>query len=101
MKKLVTPKFKSEAEEAKWWHKHMAAVEQNLAHAVESGTAQRSGPSRVLKEHRESRNITIRVAKEDIERAQRIAQQKGIGYQTYLKMLMKEGLDRDEERKAG
>jgi hypothetical protein len=30
MKKLVVPKFATEAEEAKWWDEHMGAVGENL-----------------------------------------------------------------------
>ncbi|SPE29150.1 conserved hypothetical protein [Candidatus Sulfopaludibacter sp. SbA6] len=34
-----------------------------------------------------------------LERAQKLAEKKGIGYQTYRKMLLREALDR-EQRKA-
>ena len=61
MKKLVVPKFATEAEEAKWWDEHMRAVGENLIAAMKSGTAHRGGPRRVLQERRESRNITIRM----------------------------------------
>ena len=44
---------------------------------------------------REPKNITIRVAISDIERARALAAQKGIGYQTLMKMLLKEALDRE------
>ena len=36
----------------------------------------------------------------DIERARRLAEKKGIGYQTYMKILLREALDR-EDRKTG
>jgi predicted DNA binding CopG/RHH family protein len=36
----------------------------------------------------------------EIERARTLADKKGIGYQTYMKMLLREALDR-ETRKAG
>lgn len=47
-----------------------------------------------------SRNITIRMQEADIERVRRLAEKKGIGYQTYMKILLREALDR-EDRKAG
>ena len=47
-----------------------------------------------------SRNITIRMQEGDIERARRLAEKKGIGYQTYMKILLREALDR-EDRKTG
>ena len=100
MKRLVAPKFQSEAEEAKWWDDHMDIVGENLLEAMRKGTAHRGGPAALL---RETRNITIRIANSDIERARKLAAQKGIGYQTYMKMLLREGLDREEKRarKAG
>ena len=93
MKKLVVPKFSTEAEEAKWWDRHLDVVGSNLVEAIRTGTAKHGGPSRVIQERRESKNITIRVAIADIERARVLAAKKGIGYQTYMKMLLKEALD--------
>jgi len=104
MKKLVVPKFDNEAKEAKWWDDHMDVVEANLVEAMKNGTAHRGGPRQVLKERRESKNITIRMPIADITRAQGLAEKKGIGYQTYMKMLLHEALDREERqprRKAG
>jgi predicted DNA binding CopG/RHH family protein len=53
----------------------------------------------VIQEKRDSKNITIRMAVSEIERARALAGRKGIGYQTYIKMLLREALDR-EARKA-
>ena len=99
MKKLKVPKFATEAEEAKWWDDHMDVVEANLVEGIKTGVAQRGGPRRAIQEGRESKNITIRVAIPDIERARALAAKKGIGYQTMMKMLLKEALDR--ESRAG
>jgi hypothetical protein len=99
MKKLAVPKFASEADEAKWWDDHTGAVEDNLVEAIKSGRAGRGGPQRVIQEKRDSKNITIRMAVSEIERARALAGRKGIGYQTYIKMLLREALDR-EARKA-
>jgi hypothetical protein len=95
MKKLKIPTFRTEAEEAKWWDAHMASVAANLAEGMKAGTAHRGGPRRVIQERRESKNITIRVALDDIERARELAAQRGIGYQTLMKMLLKQALDRE------
>ena len=94
MKKLVVPKFATETEEAKWWDRHMDVVGKNLVGAIRSRSAKRGGPRRLIQERRESKNITIRVAVVDIERARILASERGIGYQTYMKMLLKEALDR-------
>jgi predicted DNA binding CopG/RHH family protein len=103
MKKLEIPRFATEAEEAKWWHDHRALVDANLVEAMRKGTAHRGGPLRLLQERRESKNITIRMPIADIARVQGLAEQKGVGYQTYMKMLLREALDREERqrRKAG
>lgn len=98
MKKLVVPKFKTEAEEAAWWDRHMDVVEENLIEAVESGTARQGTAQRVLAEARESKNITIRMPLADIERARRLSAKKGLGYQTYMKMLLHESLNQEETR---
>ena len=95
MKKVKVPRFATEAAEAKWWDDHMDAVEANLVEAIKTGAAQRGGPRRVIQERRASKNITIRVATADIERARALAAKKGIGYQTLMKMLLKEALDRE------
>ncbi len=100
MKKLVVPKFANEKAEANWWDHHMKMVEGNLVRAMKTGSVTRGGPRRVIQERRESKNITIRVPVGDIERARALAAKKGLGYQTYMKMLLKEALDR-ESRKAG
>jgi predicted DNA binding CopG/RHH family protein len=62
---------------------------------MKDGTVHYGGPAASL---RETRNITIRIANSDIERARKLAEKKGIGYQTYIKMLLREGLDREEKR---
>jgi len=91
------PKFKTEKEEAEWWDAHMEMVGEELLKAIEDGTARRGTAQRLVKEARASRNITIRIAISDIERARKLAEKKGIGYQTYMKMLLREGLDREEK----
>ena len=100
MNKLVVPKFVNEKQEAKWWDDRMDVVEDNLVEAIKTGVARRGGPKRVIQERRESKNITIRVPVVDIERARALAEKRGLAYQTYMKMLLKEALDR-ESRKAG
>lgn len=98
MKKLVVPKFATEAEEAKWWDEHMDVVGENLIAGLKNGTAHRGGPGRVLQEHRESRNITIRMPLADLQAAREMAQEKGLPYQTYMKMLLHQALEK--ERRA-
>ncbi len=44
---------------------------------------------------------TIRLDQEDIARARALAEQKGLRYQTYLKMLLRESLLKEEKKMAG
>jgi len=94
------PKFTTEAAEARWWDRNIKMVEKELAAALKRGTAQRGTAQRLVREARESKNITIRIPVAEIQRARVLAEKKGIGYQTYMKMLLREALDR-EARKAG
>lgn len=82
------PKFKSEAEEARWWDEHKEMVKENLIQAMRDGTAQRGTRQRLIREARESKNITIRMPIADIERARKLSAKKGLGYQTLIKMLL-------------
>lgn len=93
---LKTPKFANESEEARWWATHP----NEIAHAFESaaaegrlgrGTAARKGTTPTT---------TIRLDPQDVSRAKEQAERKGLRYQTYLKMLLREALLK-EERKAG
>jgi predicted DNA binding CopG/RHH family protein len=97
MKKMTIPAFETESEEAKWWDRHMGAVESRLKEGMKKRTLKKGGPRRVILERRQSKNITIRFALAEIERARAVANKKGIGYQTLMKMLVKEGLDRESE----
>ena len=86
---LIVPAFKSEAEEAAWWDANPDFATEVLARAKAEGTAGRLPPMK---------SISIRFPPGDIARARRVAERKGIGYQTLVKMLVHEGLDREERR---
>ncbi len=45
------------------------------------------------------RPVTIRLATDDIEAARGLAAKKGIGYQTYIKLLLREALERESGRR--
>ena len=38
-----------------------------------------------------------RVPADDLDRARRVAERKGLPYQTYMKLLLREGLNREEK----
>lgn len=80
------PKFKSEAEEAAWWDAHEEYIVDRLK--------KYGRVVRPLQAEAPTKAISIRVPVDDLERAQAIAREKGIGYQTVLKEAIREGLKR-------
>jgi predicted DNA binding CopG/RHH family protein len=94
------PKFKNESEEADWWASRAgrAYVEQKFADHQSSGTKPR-GSSLVAKMNQKSSvQIAIRLPQADLAQARKLAERKGLGYQTLLKMLVHEGLVREARR---
>ncbi len=96
--KLTAPEFANETAEAEWWYENRDQVEGNLADAIERGTAEHGSVQRLAKDARLSKNITIRLSLEDLERARQLSATRGLAYQTYIKMLLHEALDREEKR---
>jgi predicted DNA binding CopG/RHH family protein len=93
-------KFKSESEEADWWASRAGReyVKQNAADAQSDGNKPR-GSSLVTKMNRKSSvQIAIRLPQADLAQARKLAERKGLGYQTLLKMLVHEGLARETRR---
>ena len=101
------PAFKNESEEADWWAsregrdyaKQKSAVNQEATQTRSQG--QKIGGSRLVDNLNRKRSvqIAIRLPEADIEQARKIASRKGIGYQTLLKMLVHEGLEREGKRR--
>jgi predicted DNA binding CopG/RHH family protein len=94
------PRFRSESAEADWWASPAgrAYVKQRAAQARSKGN--KVGGSRLVAKLNEksSIQIAIRLPATDLARARKIADRKGIGYQTLLKMLVHEGLGREARR---
>jgi predicted DNA binding CopG/RHH family protein len=68
---------------------------------VKQKSAVKIGGSRLVDNLKRKRSvqIAIRLPEADIEQARKIASRKGIGYQTLLKMLVHEGLERESKRR--
>ncbi len=103
-KSLQMPMFKSESEEADWWAsppgrayvKRKSAAAQSKRALKGSGAG---GSSLVAKlKKKSSVQIAIRLPEADLAQARKVAERKGIGYQTLLKMLVREGLTREARR---
>jgi predicted DNA binding CopG/RHH family protein len=94
------PKFRSEAEEARWWDQHKEQTATWTERAIQSGktTTLSAVMDKALKREGTTPTVSIRIAPGDIARARGLAEKKGLRYQTYLKMLLHEALDREERR---
>jgi predicted DNA binding CopG/RHH family protein len=98
-KKLVIPTFESEREESLWWKKYRAAVEADLRAAMRKGkTVSLDDVMSQARRKKQLLPVTIRLASEDIAAARQLADNKGIGYQTYIKVLLHEALRRETIR---
>jgi len=96
-KTIEVPKFANEEEEANWWSSRegRAFLKQKAA------TRKRSAKgSRLVTKLNKTRSVQIalRLPEPDVEKARELAQRKGIGYQTLIKMLVHEGLRREARR---
>ena len=88
-----TPRFRSEREEAEWWDAHPEVITALFLKAQKEGKIKRLPVVRGA-----TRSVTIRVPIADIEAAREIAEKRGLPYQTYIKGLLHQALER--ERKA-
>ena len=84
--------------EANWWAS--AAGRGFLRQQPRPAAEKQKGSSLVAGLNRASSvQIALRLPAPDLARAREIAERKGIGYQTLLKMLVHEGLEREARRR--
>jgi len=108
-KSTIVPKFKSDTEEADWYATPQGRrqTQREFARALRMGTATQSAGLKVRKtdlrilqqlmeqaKKSATRAISIRIPITDLERAKRVAEETGVGYQTVLKKAIREGLKR-------
>ena len=84
-KAIKIPKFKSEAQEAEWWDAHPEVATSIMSRALKAGTARR-GPLKT---------VTMRLPVADIRAARGLAESRGLPYQTYMKMLLHQALEKE------
>lgn len=111
---LKIPKFANEAEEAQWWFDNREKFSEEFHRAAREGRLRRGGVQRLLAERGiafqepgPTPTTTIRLDPEDISKARVQAAERGLRYQTYLKMIIHEALlkaereqQAEQERKA-
>lgn len=105
---VKTPAFKTEAQEAEWWAKNQSFILDHFEQAKKAGKLGRGTVARVAREKASqtgpSPTITIRLPEDDLARARHQAAEKGLRYQTYVKMLLHQALNEEEQhsrRRAG
>lgn len=106
MSALKIPKFATEAEEAKWWYDNRDRVSGEFQKAAKEGKLRRGDVRQILarkgirfEEPQKPPPIpttTIRLDPEDIAKARLQAAERGLRYQTYLKMIIHEALRKVE-----
>src|SRR5712692_8281666 len=89
-------RFRSDAEETEWYDKNQDWLLKRFREAARRGTLHRGAAAALLVERARAKNITIRIPEDDIERARHLSGKKGLRYQTYMKVLLREALAREE-----
>jgi len=107
MTDLKFPEFATETEEANWWYDNREKVSEEFQKAAKEGRLRRGGVQRLLAERgipfpqpQPLPTTTIRLDPEDIAKARVQAAERGLRYQTYLKMIIHEALRDAEKSKA-
>jgi uncharacterized protein (DUF4415 family) len=96
--KSELPTFASEEEEANWYPAHPEFVTALFERAEAEGRLVR-GP--VVKRLDLTSPVTLRISQGDLEKAKAQAETKGVGYQTYMAMLLREALLKVESEGSG
>jgi hypothetical protein len=88
--KVRIPKFKSEKQEAEWWDAHPEVITRLFLQAKREGRLRRLPPARGT-----TKSVTIRLAVHDVEKAQELAEKRGLPYQTFIKTLLHQALEKE------
>jgi predicted DNA binding CopG/RHH family protein len=94
------PRFKTEKEEAEWWDSNQDYILQQFKRAKANGTLGHGTQLRLAKEKLAAKSTTIRLDEGDLSLAKKQAESKGLRYQTYVKMLLHEALQKEEKHSA-
>jgi hypothetical protein len=92
------PEFVSEAEEAEWWDQHREETAQWVEEAVAAGKT--TTLYVILNRARQDLgrpSVMVDLDPADAARAQTLATRKGVPIETYLKTLLHEALERDQD----
>jgi predicted DNA binding CopG/RHH family protein len=97
-RKLVIPRFANEDAEGRWWARNSKVVQADMLRRLQAGEGISLAEALRLvqaKEKASLKPVTIRMPTADLATARHLARLRGLPYQTYIKMLLREGLRRD------
>jgi hypothetical protein len=93
---VKVPDFRSESEEADWWYANRelvgALLEKHGRNVGKPGKTFIEVDVELIKPV--TKAISIRMAEPDLKRAKELAARKGIGYQTYIRSILHEALQK-------
>jgi predicted DNA binding CopG/RHH family protein len=101
-RKIIIPRFGATSAEAMWFDKNRKKLEADMSRRLADGdtvTLAAAMAQSAAKEKAKLKPVTIRMHPDDLEAVRRMAAGKGLPYQTYIKVLLREALRR-ESRKA-
>jgi predicted DNA binding CopG/RHH family protein len=104
--KRMMPVFATEAEEADWWYKNRNTHGKQLLDAVKNGEAQVLTKERLRERIAASKKtpapvVALRIPEADLALARKQAEQKGLPYQTYIKIVVARNTHRARKAKGG
>ena len=97
-KRLVIPKFPTERAEAEWFDKNRGRVEADMARRLKAGdtiTLADALKASAAREKAARKSLTLRMRPQDLNTARHLAAEKGLPYQTYVKLLLQEALEHE------
>ena len=97
---MKMPTFKTEAEEAQWLYDNPDRFGKEFARAMREGKTTRLAREKLVAriEASKAKAINIRLPEADLRLARDLTAKKGLRYQTYIKSLLHEALQREAQR---
>jgi predicted DNA binding CopG/RHH family protein len=92
---MAIPKFESQQAEAEWFDRHRKPLSVNMRRRLKAGegkTLAEALAQSAAKEKVRLKPVTIRMLPDDLELVRRLAFEKGLPYQTFIKVLLREAL---------
>ena len=96
-RRLVIPRFESQREESEWFDKNRKALSADMLRRFDAGegmTLDQAMAQSAAKEKTKLKPVTIRMLPGDLDLVRRLAFERGLPYQTFIKVLLREALVR-------